>query len=59
VAQAAQLFSWQRYAEIPVLLLLCLGMARLRQPSPRLDVLMLAVFAGYFALTVWRMTGVF
>ena len=30
-AQAAQRFSWQRYAEIPVLLLLCVGMARLRQ----------------------------
>jgi len=59
VAQAAQPFSWQRYAEIPVLLLLCLGMARLRQPSQRLDVVMLAAFAGYFALTVWRMTGVF
>lgn len=57
LAQAAQPFSWQRYAEVPVLLLLCLGMARLRQSAPRFDAAMLAVFAGYFALTVWRMTA--
>jgi hypothetical protein len=54
--QAAQPFGWQRYAEIPVLLLLCLGMARLRQKAALEDAVMLAAFAGYFALTVWRMT---
>ncbi|MEP9374143.1 hypothetical protein [Mesorhizobium sp. KR1-2] len=56
-AQAAQKFSWQRYAEIPVLLLLCLGMARLRQNSPRHDALMLIAFMGYFGLTIWHLTG--
>ena len=56
-SQAAQRFSWQRYAEVPVLLLLCLGMARLRQKNRRQDALMLVAFTGYFALTVWRMTG--
>ncbi|MBL0373695.1 hypothetical protein JJB09_16855 [Rhizobium sp. KVB221] len=55
-AQAAQRFSWQRYAEIPVLLLLCLGMARLQRKSPRQDALTLIAFMGYFVLTIWRMT---
>ncbi|TNM63598.1 hypothetical protein [Aliirhizobium smilacinae] len=56
-AQAAQKFSFQRYAEIPVLLLLCLGMARLKNKHPRHDAFMIMAFAGYFALTIWRMTG--
>lgn len=55
-AQAAQKFSWQRYAEIPALLLLCLGMARLQHKSLRHDALMLIAFTGYFVLTIWRMT---
>lgn len=56
VAQAAQRFSWQRYAEIPVLLLLCLGMARLREKSTLQDAIMVAAFACYFVMTAWRMT---
>jgi hypothetical protein len=55
-AQAAQRFSWQRYSEIAVLLFLCLGLARTRQKSRLHDALMLMVFVGYFALTVWHMT---
>lgn len=56
VSQAAQTFSWQRYAEIPVLLFLCMGMARQRERSPVHDALTLTAFAVYFLLTVWRMT---
>ena len=56
-AQAAQKFSFQRYAEVPVLLLLCVGMARLKTKHPRQDAFMLLAFMAYLALTIWRMRG--
>ena len=56
LAQAGQALSWQRYVEPAALLFLAMSLARLPRPAPFGDVVLGTVFAGWFALSMARLT---
>ena len=58
LAQAGQFLSLQRYVEPAALLFLAMSLARLRRPAPVGDALLALAFAGWFAVSMGRLTGV-
>lgn len=58
LAQAGQHLSWQRYVEPAAFLFLAMSLARVRTRAPVGDALLALFCAGWFALSMARLTGV-
>jgi hypothetical protein len=58
LAQAGQHLSWQRYVEPAALLFLAMSLARVRTRAPVGDAVLGLFCAGWFALSMARLTGV-
>lgn len=57
LAQAGQALSWQRYVEPAALLFLAMSLARVKGRAPVGDAVLGLAFAGWFALSMARLTG--